>query len=193
MSHSVPPGSLLRRGGSLLYFGNRLVKLLWTRTRGVRNSSSVLHKARRKCWCFIGRCNPWAARVSEREGGGTGKDGEEMRAGPASGRGTAGHSATWDVSEQTLRKHRASEHSITEERSHLLARTPLSPFAGQASPHRELLPWASRLLPPGGAGSYTQRHKGPSESGHCGSCTGAAGGRAELLPRVHHGGDPVVP
>lgn len=99
MSHSVPPGSLLRRGGSLLYFGNRLVKLLWTRTRGVRNSSSVLHKARRKCWCFIGRCNPWAARVSEREGGGTGKDGEELRAGPASGRGTAGHSATWDVSE----------------------------------------------------------------------------------------------
>lgn len=97
MSHSVPPGSLLRRGGSLLYFGNRLVKLLWTRTRGVRNSSSVLHKARRKCWCFIGRCNPWAARVSEREGGGTGKDGEEMLGDALPSRPGFGERNSWSL------------------------------------------------------------------------------------------------
>lgn len=72
MSHCVPLGSLSRRGGSLLYFGNRLVKLLWTRTGEKKKSYSVLHKARRQCWCFIGRCNPWAARVR-------GKDREKIR------------------------------------------------------------------------------------------------------------------
>lgn len=67
------------------------------------------------------------------------------RAGPASRRETAGHPATWDVSEQTLQKHHASKQSIMEEWIHLLARSHLLPFTGQASPHTELLPWASRL------------------------------------------------
>lgn len=56
---------------------------------------------------------------SEGEGSGPGKDGENTRGCIAeqtnnSRRGTAGHFAKWDVSEQTLQKHHASKQSIME-------------------------------------------------------------------------------